>query len=240
MITPQNFWLFFGGLWLFVGGLFLVIGISVGVHKFTVNDRLEKEGRAVEGMVLTKEIYTTSSKSGSRSNPSYRVTFRFAPLQGEVVRGTGEVNADVWDSLEEQGPIQVTYLPDQPQAHRVPGQSKTDVVLPLVFGVLGGILSSIGGVIVFNAVGKRKREEELRRTGGNAEATVTDVGPANIRINGIQQWKLRYRFQDPSGALQSGSCTLTPEEAQEWQAGQTGKVRYDLRRPMTNLWVGKD
>lgn len=155
------------------------------------------------------------------------------------MRGTAEVNAEDWDALEERGLIQVTYLPDTPQSHRVLGQSKAEVVLPLLFSVLGGILSSIGGVIVFNALGKRKREKALRRTGGKAEATVTDVGPANVRINGIQQGKLRYRFQDPSGALQTGSCTLTPEEAQDWQPGQTGKVRYDLRRPRINVRIGK-
>ena len=45
-------------------------------------------------MVLTKELYTTSSKSGSRSSPSYRVTFRFVPREGEAVRGTAGVNEE--------------------------------------------------------------------------------------------------------------------------------------------------
>lgn len=66
---PQNFWLWFGSIWLSVGSLFLVIGIWVSVHRIMVNDRLEKEGRTTKGMVLTKEVYTTSSKSGSRSSP---------------------------------------------------------------------------------------------------------------------------------------------------------------------------
>lgn len=48
MITPQNFWLWFGGIWLSVGCLFLVIGISVGVHRIMVNDRLEKKGWTIE------------------------------------------------------------------------------------------------------------------------------------------------------------------------------------------------
>jgi hypothetical protein len=240
MITPQNFWLWFGGIWLSVGSLFLVIGISVGVQRIMVKDRLEKEGRSTQGVVLTKEVYTTSSKNGSRSSPSYRVTFRFAPRQGEIVHGTADVTVETWEELQERGPIHVVYLPDAPQSHHVLGQSKAEVVLPLIFGVLGGILSSIGGFIVFSALGKRKCEKELRRTGGTTEAIVTDSGPANIRINGIPQWKLRYRFQDPSGALQIGATTLTPEEAQKWQPGQTGKVRYDLRRPRTNLWVGKE
>lgn len=239
MITPKNFWLWFGGIWLSVGSLFLVIGIGVGVHRIMVNDRLEKDGQTARGMVLTKEVYTASSKSGSQSSPSYRITFRFVPREGETVRGTAEMNLEDWDVLEERGLIHVTYLPDQPHSHRVLGQSKTDIVLPLIFGAAGIILASIGGVIVFKALGIRTREKALRRTGGTAEATVTDIGQGNIRINGIPQWTLRYRFQDPSGAPQTGSCTLTPTEARDWQPGQTGTVRYDLRRPRMNLWVGK-
>jgi hypothetical protein len=87
MINAKNFWLWFGGIWLLVGSLFLVIGLSVGIHQMLMNDRLEKEGRTVAGMVLTKEVYTTSQKDGKRSSPSYRVTFRFLPREGDTVLG---------------------------------------------------------------------------------------------------------------------------------------------------------
>lgn len=60
MITPQNFWLWFGGIWLSVGSLFLVIGISVVLQRITVKDRLEKEDRSTQGVVLTKEVYPIS------------------------------------------------------------------------------------------------------------------------------------------------------------------------------------
>lgn len=238
-MNPKNFWLWFGGIWLSVGGLFLVVGVSVGIHQMRVDDRLEKEGRTVKGMVLTKEIYTTSSKSGSRSSPSYRVTFRFTPREGEAVRGAADVNAEDWDALEERGPIQVTYLPDQPQSHRVFGQSK-EILLPLIFGVVGGVVGSIGGFIVFNAIGKSKREKELRRSGIVTEATVTDVGPSYVRIKGVSQLKLRYRFQDARGKTREGSCTLSPEEAGKWPPGHTGMVRYDIRKPQVSVWIGRE
>jgi hypothetical protein len=238
-ITPQNFWFWFGGLWLFVGGLFLVVGIWVGVHQFRVNDRLDHEGRTAEGMVLTKEIHTTSSKNSSSSSPTYLVIFQFAPVQLEIVRGRAEVTEDVWDHLEERGPISVTYLPDSPQSHRVPGQTKADLVLTSVFAILGGILSSLGGLVLFKARAAQQRNERLRRGGFLAEATITGIDPANIRINGVQQWKLRYRFQDAQSTVHEGSSVMSPEEAPQWQVGRTGQVRYDPRKPGRHIWIGK-
>jgi hypothetical protein len=237
MINPNNFWLWFGGIWLSVGAIFLVVGVSVGVYRSELNERLDKEGRTVDGTVLTKEIHTTSNKKGSRSGPSYRVEFRFVPREGEMVRGTADLTVEEWDLLEERGPIQVTYLPERPESYRVAGQSH-DVLLPVIFGIVGGVIGSIGGFIVFNAVGTRKRERELSRTGMTAEATITDVGPSYLRINGVSQIKVRYRFEDAQGKTRSGSCTMSPEEAGNWPHGHKGLVRYDPRKPSVSVWMG--
>jgi Protein of unknown function (DUF3592) len=238
MISPKNFWLWFGGIWLSVGTIFLVVGVSIGVYRSMLNDRLDKEGRTVDGMVLTKEVYRTSSKKGNKSSPSYRITFRFVPREGDTVQGAADMNVEDWDALAERGPVQVTYLPDRPQSYRVAGQDR-EVVLPLVFGVVGGVVGSIGGFIVLTAVGTRKREKELSATGMSAEATITDIGPSYLRINGVPQVKLRYRFQDGQGKTREGSCTMSPEEAGNWPPGHKGQVRYNPRKPKTNVWIGK-
>ncbi|GIW55634.1 MAG: hypothetical protein KatS3mg082_2038 [Nitrospiraceae bacterium] len=227
-------------MWLSVGGLFLLIGVSIWIDRASVSNRLEKEGRTVEGIVLAKEIRRSSAKRGSSSSPSYYVAFRFVPLQGELVRGETQVSKDVWDTLEERGPIRVTYLPDQPDTYRVADRSGEDIVLPLVFSALGGILTVLGGFVVFNALGKRARDNELRRSGVLVEATVTDIVPAFIRINGVTQFKLRYRFQDAQGKTREGSCTMSPEEAGKWLPGHTGKVRYDMRKPRVSIWTGRE
>lgn len=239
VITPKNFWFWFGGIWLSVGLVFLVVGVSVGIHRMSVNERLEREGRTVDGIVLTKEIYRKSNKSGKQSNPSYRVTFRFVPREGEIVRGTADVTAEDWDVLEERGPVQVTYLPDEPHSYRIHGQSD-DIVLPIVFGAVGGVVGSLGAFIVFNAVKTRKRAKDLGRTGMTAEATITDIGPSYLRINGMNQVKLHYEYRDAQGKTRKGSCTMSPEEAGEWPPGRMGRVRYDPRKPGVNIWVGAD
>jgi len=239
VITQKNFWFWFGGIWLSVGLVFLVVGVSVGIHRISLNERLEREGRTVDGMVLTKEIYRKSSKSGNSSSPSYRVTFRFVPRDGEIVEGTADVTAEDWDMLEERGPVQVMYLPDAPHSYRIHGQSD-DIVLPIVFGAVGGIVGSLGAFIVFNAVKTKKREKDLARTGMAAEATITNVEPSYLRINGVSQMKLHYEFQDAHGKTRKGSCTMSPEEAGDWPPGCEGHVRYDPRRPTVSVWIGKE
>jgi hypothetical protein len=153
------------------------------------------------------------------------------------VQGTADVTAEDWDMLEERGPVQVTYLPDEPQSYRIHGQSD-DTVLPIVFGVVGGVIGSLGGFVVFNAVGTRRRERNLARTGMTADATITDVGPSYLRINGVNQVTLHYEFQDAQGKTRKGSSTMSPEEAGEWPPGRTGRVRYDPRKPSVNVWIG--
>ncbi len=160
------------------------------------------------------------------------------PREGERVRGTADVTTEEWDLLEERGPIQVTYLPDRPESYRVAGQSH-DVLLPVIFGVIGGVVGSIGGFVVFNAVGTRKRERELSRTGMTAEATITDIGPSYLRINGVSQIKMHYQFQDAHGKTRHGSCTMSPEEAGNWLPGHKGRIRYDPRKPSVSVWIGK-
>ncbi len=140
VITPQNFWLFFGGLWLVVGGLFMVIGF-------------------------------------------------------------------------------------------VAGGDATDIAFPAIF-------AAVGSVLLFKALKNRKLDEELRRYGMPAEATITEIAPANIRINRVQQWAIHYRYQDSYGATHTDSRIITPEEASQWRVGQSVTVRYDSQRPRLHVWIG--
>ncbi len=152
-ITPQNFWLFFGGLWLFVGSIFFTAGASMLIYKF-MTDHL------------------------------------------------------------------------------------TDLEQPAEFALIGGIVAAIGGTLVFRALAKRKLDEELRRRGMPADATITEVAPANIRINQVQQWAIHYRYQDAYGKSHTDSRIITPEEAPQWQTGQRISVKYDSQRPHLHVWIG--
>jgi hypothetical protein len=239
MITAKNFWFWFGGIWFAVGVVFLAVAMAIGVNGARLDARFAAQGRTVEGVVLGKEIVSSSSSSSSSSSPSYRVTFRFTGERGETLRGTADVEAEAWDALIERGPIAVTYLPERPQAYRVAGQRQTERVLSLVFGGVGAALAIVGGFVLFTALRNRRRERGLEREGVLTAAVVTALAPGNIRVNGVPQWKLRYRFSDSQGRTHEGSRTLSAEEAQHWQPGTTGRVRYDARNPRSHVWIGK-
>lgn len=240
MITAKNFWLWFGGIWLFCGSPFLIIGLSLGAQHIYVNKRLAAEGRTVDGMVLTKAITysssNTSSRDGSR-NPTYHVTFRFL-TRIALVTGEAEVTVDAWDALVEREPIQVTYVPDTPQYHRVEGQA-SGWWQPAIFTGMGGLFTSLGGFILLRARSRMRSGEQVQREGVMTEATVVELRWAHIRINRVQQCLLRYCYQDDCGTSHIGTEHLSPDEADTWKVGDTGRVRYDPRRPNRSVWIGK-
>lgn len=234
MITAKNFWFWFGGIWFAVGSVFLAVGIIVGIDRSNVETRFAAGGRDAEGIVLSKEISSSNDNS-----PGYRVAFRFDTFDDRTIRGSAELTAEAWDALAERGPILVTYLPDRPATFRVPGQKDDGAMLTLAFGLMGAGFAGVGGFLLLSAFRKRNREIALELHGTLVSATVLDVAPGNLRINGIPQWKLKYRFSDSRGGRHDGSCSLSPDEAQAWKPGQAGRVRYDSRNPRSHAWVGR-
>lgn len=235
-ITPKNFWFWFGGIWFAVGTPFLVIGLYLGVQHITVTKRLDSEGRTAEGMILTKTRKTSSSGSGRSSSPAYEVTFRF-PAPNGMAQGKADVSVETWDRLIEREPVRVTYLPDAPQHYRIEGQSG-GAILPLIFTVLGGIFGGLGGFILLRARNLMQIRRHLQRDGVTTTATVSDVRPASMRINGVQQLAVHYEYRDERGRSHTGKETVQPEEASRWKTGDRITIRYDRRKPGRSIWVG--
>lgn len=232
-LAKRSFAFWFGGIWLFCGAPFLIIGIYVGVDTIRQHERFKRDGQVVEGMVLTKRI------SRSKDSTSYWVGYRFSAPDGTVVKTEAKVTGDLWDRLVEREPVQVTYLPGDARRHRIEGDGP-DWVLPGVFVILGVVFVPLGGWIFFKGLGGVLRELRLESAGTMAEATVAEVGPADVSFNGVPQWRIRYRYQDQRGRMHDGeSGLLVPEEAQEWKVGDKGVARFDASAPKKSVWVGK-
>ena len=134
--------------WVFLasGLLFWVGGAYQSITGLGHDRSLEEKGRIVDGTVLGKTVRTTKERqAGRRSHEggtietSYLVAFRFSNL-GENINGTVELDKAVWDRLQEQGPIKVTYLPDEPEIHRVEGQDTEFQLWKLLLWLAGGAL----------------------------------------------------------------------------------------------------
>jgi hypothetical protein len=233
MIAPKDFWVWFGGIWFGVGVLFLAIGIAVGVVRTRLDARLDAGGVPASGVVLTKDLPSSRDRASE-----YRVTFRF-DADGESVRGSAKLDADAWDALTERGPIAVTYLPGSPDTYRVPGETGDDTVVSVVFSLVGAALAVAGGVLLGYALRRRKLEARLAADGAAAAAEIVNATPSGLRINGVAQWHLLYRYRDGNGREHDGRVLVSPEQAERWPAGRRGHVRYDRADPRRHVWVGE-
>ena len=114
-----------------------------------------------------------------------------------MVRNEVQVSAGLWDRLIEREPVRVTYLPDRPRANRIEGVG-TDWMLPGIFTLLGLVFVPMGGWIFAKGLGGVRRQLRLQTEGTRADATVVDVGPANVRFSA-------YRLQNSTSSRASSS-----------------------------------
>ena len=233
----RYFGLIFGGIWLVVGISLLIGGVAMWQHE----ERFAHEAVTTKGKVLTRVIRTAqrSSGSGSSTSTEYHVSYRFLTPDGITREGDSKVDVHVWESLQEQGPVTVSYLPGDPGTNRVAG--KPDWVGPAIMAGLGGVFTLAGGVIFLFSFGKRLSRGRMLRSGMSAAAVVTAVEETNFSINRVPQWIVRYRYNDHRGrTYEDKSSYLSPQDANDWKEGDTGKVKYDKEKSNKSLWIGRE
>jgi hypothetical protein len=234
----RYFGMIFGGIWLVVGIPFAIAGIVMWQEE----QRFANEAVTTGGLVLTRKVVTkrsSSGSSGSSTSTEYWVSYRFQPPGGITHEGSSKADKHVWNGLQEQGPVTVAYLPNDPTNNRVAGD-------PDWFGAglmagLGGFFSLAGGGIVLFSLGKRLSHGRLLRAGMSADASVIAVESTNFSINRVPQWIVRYRYNDHRGRTHEGkSPYLSPQDANEWKEGDTGKVKYGREKSDKSLWIGRE
>lgn len=231
--ATRSFPFLFGGIWLLCGVPFLAVGLYTAYDTLRTQDRFRTEAEVTDGMVLTKAITT---KKNSRT---YHVGYRFTAADGTTIRTHAQISGALWDRLVEREPVRVTYLRGDPRVSRLEGAG-ADWVLPGVFALAGLVLVPIGGVVFVKGVRAVARQVRLQSEGTSAYASVIDVAPTTMRINGVTQWKIRYRYQDHRGRThEAWSEAMAPEEAEGWKAGDTAMIRYDRHSPKQSVWAGR-
>ena len=231
--ASRSFAFLFGGIWLLVGAPFLVIGLYTAWDTFRLQERFRTEAETAEGMVLTKAI---TRKKDSRT---FHVGYRFPSPDGTTIRTHAQVSGALWDTLVEREPVRVTYLRSDPRINRLEGAG-SDWWLPGIFTFFGLVFAPIGGVVFFRGARGIARQLRLETEGTRADATVLEVAPSNMHVNGVQQWQIRYRYQDHRGRKHvATSEVMPPEEAEAWKAGDTAAIRYDRHTPKHSVWIGR-
>lgn len=134
-----------------VGGLFLLLGTIFGGVALYLWSALEErqlaaEGRTARAELVRKDIVADRA-SGSIVRPGYRVHYRFAPEQSSPVSASAQIDEALWRRLSPGDPLEVRYLSEDPAVHRVESQRR-DIVLPIVFGLIGVLFAPLGLCLV--------------------------------------------------------------------------------------------
>jgi|SRR5687767_13752440 hypothetical protein len=159
-LAKRSFPFCFGGVWLLCGVPFLIAGLYSGIDTWQTSERFKRDAVVTEGMVLTKRIARDQDSSDRR----YWVGYRFAAVDGTVVKDEAKVSGELWDRLIEREPLRIKYLRDRPQANRIEGAGPEDWVGPLIFMALGVVFAGLGAFVF--SIGLRGILRELRLHNG--------------------------------------------------------------------------
>lgn len=231
-LARRSFWLLFGGVFLVAGLLLTLIGAGMVWNE----GRFAAEGVEADGVVLGKTI--RQADAGEDRSTEYHVTYRFTASDGRVIDASDDIAFDRWEALVEEGPITVEYLAGDPGQNRAAGGDGA-VVVYITIGI-GLLALGVGLSITAWTLRRLRLTHRLWREGLAIEGTVARVEPANVTFNNRPLFRLRYEYDDQGGVRHEGTSGLIAwEDAEGWQPGDRGAVRYDPRRPEQSIWIGE-
>jgi hypothetical protein len=223
-----GFW--FGGMALSVG-LPAVLGGASQVYEDLTFPR---RASVAPGMVLSKDF--RRSTSGRSSTRHYEATYRYV-VAGRTFEGRDNVEFDAWKQLNEREPSTVLYLPERPAFSRLAGPQPWGGAV--AFALIGSLFTGIGSTFFFGAIRRARLEWRLRRDGITAQATIVELRPRNVKINGVALWRLHYEYRDLRGGAHCKAMDLPEDEAGLWKVGDSGCVLYDAAQPSAAVWIGR-
>lgn len=212
------------------GAIFIAVQGAVLVQE----QQYAREGRVVDGLVVSKAIRrATRSGSGNRST-EFTVAYRFTTA-GQTFEGHQTVSSAAWDRLRELEPVPIQYVGSDPATSRIAGHAWTG--LSYVFGGVGALAALIGVVLLVRSVGSAKANARIWAHGAVAEATVASVEATNVKINRRPMWVVRYQYRDHTGQAREGtSGYMSDDKANAWKTGDSVSIRYDRDKPDLSVW----
>jgi hypothetical protein len=238
-MSAPSFWqlaknsvvLWVGLMFVPIGVVFIAIGITMGLEELA----FEKHGKMAEAIVVDRSL----QKADFDKHPStrYLIRYRFTTEAGEGVEQTREVPVEEWERLEPGSSLRVRVLPETSGQGRVTEESSWPAVA--AFSALGLIVVGVGAPLIAFAVRDMLRQSRVWRTGTTVSAIVTAIAPSSTRINGVQQWEVRYAYTDSNGRKHEGRSNCMPQdEAKQWHRGDRGQARFDPRIAASSVWLG--
>lgn len=206
---------------------FFLASFMIGQEK-----RYEKEGRTVQGTVIKKGSYTSSSsqRGTTRRSTHYCVDYTFTTEDGQERAGEGDIPHSLWRTLDQGSAIEVQYLPHRPSENRPLASSEGYVVwlfalFPLIFG-------GSGLVMLFFAVRRARKYASLLANGRLTKAAVDRKEVRrNMKINGRHPYDVHYTFVLTDGTTLTGTDLVLDEDASRLEPGTLIGIIYQPADP---------
>ncbi|MFZ5881918.1 MAG: DUF3592 domain-containing protein [Chloroflexota bacterium] len=164
--------LVFALVWTLFSAIFPVVGVGFYINETNDYRQLSQEGVIVPGIVLEMQIDESSDPT------SYDVDYQFtAPVNGDSTRfaDSESVSAGYFNTLQVGQQIQVRYAASNPQLSVLEAEfGPPSLVLPIVFGGIGGLFVLIGLVILVSSISGIFYINALRLRGQQTKGIIFD------------------------------------------------------------------
>ncbi|MBN2305262.1 MAG: DUF3592 domain-containing protein [Anaerolineae bacterium] len=186
--SPQNRVILIG----LAGALLLAVGILAGL---VLPDWAEWFQLRREGVTIQGEVVSVQADPGS--DPVVVYWFALAgDLEDDIHTGKQRVTTGALDRLAEDVPVQVRYLPDNPDISRLADEANPDDANRNRLSMAALLL--VGGLFILVAIGSMQSNHDRQNRVLKGQVTACS---GVIDGDGDFNFKLRYRFRSPSGQV---------------------------------------
>jgi hypothetical protein len=162
---------------IFPGAIFVLFGTLCIIVSwvFYLNTRRIIEGNRAMAEITDKTTYRRSDSDSHKTYTYYRIKYKFAAENGQVVSSDCTMHKEKWDQLKIGGPVEIAYDRDNPQKEfpaegRLVAITEGDsgsIVMPILATAFGSMFALIGGVPIYRSLRNRSRLKTKMDTSGH-------------------------------------------------------------------------
>jgi hypothetical protein len=220
-----------------LGATFLVVStpfVIMSLVQIVEEARFARSGISTDGMILAKAIKGSGRSQRSRTyEATYRVTVPEGAFENRV-----RLSYDAWLRLKERQSIEVMYLPERPATSRL--RISREWTGAAVLALVAGVFFPVGATLLRRSIRRARLAWGLEHRGAAAKGVIVGISDRRLEINEVRQFRLTYEYDDFQARRHTATHDLPEDEAQLWNVGDAGAVRYDPGRPADAFWLGRN
>jgi hypothetical protein len=149
-------------------GCLSLVFVPLGCHLIKLEQRFETEALTVPGTITSKRVSEKRERDRNSKretvSKTYYLQYRFTTGEGREMETEMSVSKSRWESAQTNEPVEIQYLPDDPEKSRIAGESGQ--IASFVFTGIG----IVGALIGLASIGSYLRTKIATRKGKSASA----------------------------------------------------------------------